>query len=169
MEKFFARYFDDLEGYDQSLTLIKTWSLGPPTERKEEMYWREGEQLFSVVSSSFYEPFSAITKIAEGVRLVGYADEIWLLSDPPIQLPVVPFQAYVSDGTGVLLWDHSRAVWVSPDGVWEVGQVAYDELSFSEIDSHGKATGEGYDAPAGKIVIVVLDVKNQLVIKSAFA
>ena len=169
MEKFFAGYDYDLDGGDKLLPVAMKWVLGPITEHHGEMFWREGEQLFSVSTSGFYEPYSCVTKVCESIRIIDFAEEAWLLTDFPRQIPIAPYQASISDGIGVLLWDHTDAVWVSPNVYWEVGRVALDELEFSEISAEGIATGKGYDPSVGKLVRIRLDVLNLKVLEAAYA
>ena len=168
MERFSARHDYDLDDGETLLPLAQNWALGEVTERQLEMFWREDDRLFSVSSSRFYEPFSSVVRLSERIRIIDFAEEAWLLQDLPKQIPVVPYQSYVSDGIGVLLSAFTDAVWISPTAYWEVGRVAADGLEFFKITARGIAIGRGYDPSIGKVVRVSLDVHNQRILESAY-
>jgi len=159
IQKFTARPRVDCENELFDLPLARHWRLDGELER---LFWQEGEELYSVDLPNIFDAFAVILKISNQRRVIYFDEEVWLLEIDARNLPVRPFQSYVENQLGVLLWDFTDAVWVSTDGVWELGRLAVDELQFSSISESGIAIGKGFDGSSMKMVR--LDVMSKRVL-----
>ncbi len=148
--------------------IIQTWKIPPGTVETGHVYWEEQDGWYHLETYQASETYAEIFRLSPKLRVVVLDAEAWVLRGPDVAMALYVVLGHHCHESGLLAWDQTQALWVTPDIEWYSGQIASDELTVSEISANGFAYGTGYSAEEGKIQKIKLDLNNQKVIQTAY-
>ena len=166
ISKFEARtaYNAGVDIYSETIT--QTWRVPGDNENHGDLYWYEDDQLFHIETEGQFDEYSLIFRLSPN-RLVALSDgEARILSDQGITLAMDWIQNYFVSEQGILFWSNTDAIWITTESSWGTGQIATDELSFSEISPNGIARGIGWQG--SDQFAVALNLTEKKILKSAY-
>ncbi|MEI7987322.1 MAG: hypothetical protein WCI55_17000 [Armatimonadota bacterium] len=166
ISKFEARtaYNAGVDIYSETIT--KTWRMPGADKNHGDLYWYEDDQLFHIETEGQFDEYSLIFRLSS-TRLVALSDgEVRVVSDKGSSESMDWIQNYLVSEQGILFYSNTDALWVTTESSWDTGQIASDELSFSEISPNGIARGIGWQG--SDHFAVALNLTEKKILKSAY-
>ena len=163
VSKFEARTAYNLDVDICNDPICQTWDLSKLSSEAGSLFWREDEDTFQLKINGPSDGQATIVKLSFESRIAILDDEAWLLGESVTNLPIW-VNDFIVHESGLLLWNLNEAMWVDLRDVWNIGNLASDDLSFSKITTDGIAIGSGYntsDLPMSYVILSEITCENQ--------